>query len=646
MRQSFRAVGIIVTTVFMAVESAAATDVAPAEEPPSGLSTADWPRVGNDSGAMRYSPLTQINPGNVNRLQVAWVYHTRDAGSGNTTTMECTPIVAEGVMYATSVRGVIIALDPTTGREVWKHTPVRSRYKIAIRVSGGVNRGVAYWSDGRRGGKRRILHGSPDGLLLSVDARSGKSDPDFGAGGVVELRDGLEKPEVPDYGMTSAPVIYRNLVILGFSVTEGPRPGAPGDIRAFDVRTGKEMWRFHTVPRPGEVGHETWPEDGWQDRSGVNAWGGLTVDATRGIVFAGLGSAAHDWYGADRHGDNLFANSVVALDANTGKRLWHFQTLRHDVWDHDLPYPPVLVRVKHDGRMVDAAAQVSKTGFCYLFDRVTGRPLFDIVEKPAPLSTVPGERTARRQPIPVKPPALTLQGVTEADITDISPEAHADALARFRKLRSEGPFTPGSVEGSLVAPAWHGGATWSGASFDPESGYLYVNTNNAPMVVLLKEDDKRSGYFLTASQPDVGRTKRFHNVYHFSDKDGYPGVKPPWGALNAIDLNAGTVAWRTPLGEFPELTARGIPRTGTETFGGTIVTAGGLVFIGGTMDERFHAYDKATGKLLWEYTLSAGGYATPSTYMVNGKQYLVIAAGGGGKLGTKSGDSYIAFALP
>lgn len=605
----------------------------------------DWPRVGNDPGAMRFSPLKQINRDNVKQLQIAWTYHTGDMGGG--TTIECTPIVIDGVMYVTTVRGSVVALDPETGSEKWKYVLGQSRYTIAFPVSGGVNRGVAYWTDGKSA--KRIITGTSDGRLISLDAKTGLPDPKFGQKGIVELRDGLETPDMSSpYGMTSAPVIYQNLAILGFSVAEGPRPGQPGDIRAFDVRTGKEAWRFHTVPRPGEVGHETWPDDGWQDRSGVNAWGGLTVDAKRGIVFGGLGSAAYDYYGADRKGDNLFANCSLALDARTGKRIWHFQTLHHDMWDFDLPYPPVLVRVKHDGKMVDAAAQVTKNGFCFLFDLVTGKPLFDVVERPVAASDIPGEHSSPTQPIPVKPPPIAPQGVTENDITNLSPEAHDDALTRYRQLRAGGPMIPGSLKGSLNSPSWHGGATWSGASFDPETGILYVNANNTPFVVTMRKqsDDPGSAYGFYGSQKTPGRTERFHNAFHFADKDGYPGVKPPWGILNAINLNTGEFAWRVPLGEYPELSAKGIPKTGTESFGGTIVTAGGLVFIGGTMDEKFHAFDKATGKTLWEVTLPAGGYATPSTYMVNGRQFVVIAAGGGGKLATKSGDQFVAFALP
>lgn len=603
----------------------------------------DWPRVGNDPGATRYSTLRQINTKNVKRLQVAWTYHTGDMSPGST--IECTPIVVDGVMYVTTVRGTVVALDPATGREKWKFAMGRSRYKEAGPVSGGVNRGVAYWADGK---KKRIIYGTSDGRLISLDAGTGDPDPMFGSNGIVELRDGLEKPHMDaPYGMTSAPVVFENLAILGFSVSEGPPPGMPGDIRAFDLRTGKEAWRFHTVPRPGEPGYETWPKNAWRDRSGVNAWGGLTVDAQRGIVYAGLGSAAYDYFGADRAGDDLYANCSIALDARTGRKLWHFQTLKHDIWDYDLPYPPVLVRVRSKGEWVDAAAQVSKTGYCFLYDRVTGRPLFDIEYRPVPQSDVPGEQSAATQPFPVKPPPLAPQGVTEADITSISPESQRDAIERFRQLRSDGPFTPGSVKGSLCAPSWHGGATWSGAAVDPTTGILYCNTNNIPFVVTMKKQPKGSdpAYTFYGSQKTPGRTQRFHNAFHFADKDGYPGVKPPWGILNAVNLNTGDFAWRTPLGDYPELTAKGYPPTGTESFGGCIVTAGGLVFIGGSMDERLHAYDKSTGELLWQTTLPAGGYATPCTYMVNGKQYVVIAAGGGGKLATKSGDQFVAFAL-
>jgi quinoprotein glucose dehydrogenase len=613
---------------------------------PAFKADVDWPRTGNDAGGMRYSALTQINRENVEQLAVAWEYHTGDGDlGGNRTTLECTPIVVDGMMYLTTVRSKIVALDPANGKEIWTFVPGHSRYPRAVKVANGVNRGLAFWSDGKRA--HRVILGTTDGLLVSLDARTGKPDAGFGSGGVVELRDELEKPDQVELGMTSPPMIFKDLIICGSTVTEGPRPAAPGDIRAFDVHTGSQVWRFHTVPRPGEVGHATWPEDGWQDRGGVNAWSGLTLDEARGIVYGGLGSASYDWYGGDRAGDNLFANCTLALDARNGKRFWHYQIVRHDIWDNDLPCPPVLGTIHRNGRAIDIAAQLGKTGLCFIFDRVTGEPVFGVENRRVPTNGVPGEKPSPTQPFPLKPPPLAMMGVTEADITDRTTEAHEDALRRFRELRSEGPFTPGSEQGSVKAPAWHGGATWSGACMDPSTGMLYVNINNAPMVVTLRPSANAAKvYDFIGTQKTPGRTERFHNAYHFSDKDGYPGIKPPWGTLNAVNLNTGEIAWTVPLGVFPELVKQGLPPTGTESFGGAIVTAGGLVFIGGTMDERFRAFDKETGKVLWETQLPAGGYATPSTYRSKGKQYVVIAAGGGGKLGTKSGDSFVAFAVP
>jgi quinoprotein glucose dehydrogenase len=580
----------------------------------------DWLHVGNDRGGMRYSTLKQIDRGNVAQLQVAWTYHCLDASPGST--IECTPVVVDGVMYVTTPGLQVVALAAATGREIWKYST----------HAGGVNRGIAYWSDGKSQGKRRVFMGTPDGRLIALDASTGVPDAGFGKAGILDLRIGLEgDTRGMTYGVTSAPMIFENLIYCGMLVAEG-QPGAPGDVRAFDVRTGKEVWRFHTVPRPGEFGNDTWEGDGWRNRSGVNAWSGYTLDEKHGILFAGLGSAASDFYGADRKGNNLFANCTIALDARTGKRLWHFQMVHHDLWDHDTPCPPIVVTVMHEGKRVEAVAQLTKTGFCYLFDRRTGKPLFDVVEKPVTPSDLPGELAALSQPEPVKPPAFSRGTFTDDQITDISSASHDYIAQMLRGLRYGQPYLPPTTVGTVVSPGFHGGANWSGGSFDPTTGLLYVNSNNVPYISVLK--------------PNAAGGFDFGGYTYFNDQFGYPGNKPPWGSLTAIDLNTGTFAWQIPFGEYPELTAKGIPQTGTENFGGTIVTAGGLVFIGGTKDEKFHAFDKATGKLLWEFKLPFGGYATPSTYRVNGRQYIVIAAGGGGKLRTKSGDSYIAFALP
>jgi quinoprotein glucose dehydrogenase len=586
--------------------------------------------VANDSGGTRYSPLRQIDKDNVSKLEVAWVYHTRDLKGKSP--IECTPIVVEGVMYLTTATTKIVALNAATGEAIWEFTPYQDQSGSWIKASGGVNRGVAYWSDGQANGQQRIFAGLSDGRLISLDAKTGKLDPAFASGGVVDLRSGIERDiSRMAYGPTSAPLVFEDLVVLGFSNDEG-HPGAPGDVRAFDARTGQERWRFHTVPRPGEDGADTWPKDAWKERGGANAWGGFSLDEASGTLLCGTGSAGADFFGGDREGAGLFANCTLALDVRTGKRRWHFQTVHHDIWDHDNPCPPVVVKVQHEGRAVDAVAQVTKTGYCYLFDLTTGKPLFPVREQPAPASDIPGEIAFPTQPVPDSPPPFARQVFTESDVTTLSPQAHEFVSAQLKKLQYGQANLPPSFQGTVVTPGFHGGANWSGASFDPSTGYLYVNSNEVPAIVALHRDD-RGGY-------------RFGGYQNFTDDAGYPAIKPPWGRLTAIDLNKGKFAWQAVLGEIPELMARGIPPTGTENFGGTIVTAGGLVFIGATKDEKFRAFDKLTGKVLWEHQLNAGGYAAPCTYAVGGRQFVVIAAGGGGKLNTKTGDAFVAFALP
>jgi quinoprotein glucose dehydrogenase len=605
--------------------------LAVAVAPAWAFAQADWARVGNDPGAMRHSSLRQIHRGNVSRLRVAWIYRTGGQSEQDKFPMQCTPIVVDGVMYLTGPNLTLFALDAATGRERWRFDPKREAKRTYLG-----NRGVAYWSDGRNRGARRVLLATTDGRLYSLDAATGVLDPAFGQQGCVDLREGMGSAAAADaYGMTAAPVVWNHLVILGMSMSDGAHVKTAGDVRAFDVRTGREAWRFHTVPPPGEAGHETWEGDSWKERGGVNAWGGATIDVSRGLVFASTGSAAFDFHGADRPGDNLYANSVLCLDARTGKRVWHFQTVHHDVWDYDLPAPPTLVTLTRRGRRVEAAAQVTKMGFVYLLDRTTGKPLFEVVEKTVPASDVPGEVLSRTQPFPLRPPPLARQGWSDADVTDISPQARDHVLGRIKGARMGPLFTPISREGTVFSPGTLGGMNWSGASFDPATGWLYMNSQNLPMLMQLVPAPPGQ----TAPWALLDYTRLF-------DQDGYPGGKPPWGLLSAVDLGAGEVRWQVTLGEHEELTARGIPPTGTLNMGGSIVTAGGLVFIGATKDERFRAFDSATGKMLWQARLPYGGYATPATYSVNGRQFVVIAAGGGGKLATPPGDAVVAFALP
>jgi quinoprotein glucose dehydrogenase len=593
--------------------------------------TADWPNPGNDKAGTRYAAIDQINRDNVSQLKVAWTFKTGDSGPG--TTIECTPLVVDGVMYVTTVRSKVVALDATTGKPIWSYDPYADTSRKFLKASGGVNRGVAFWSDGKPDGERRVILGASDGRIISLDAKTGKLDAAFGAGGELDLRAGIPEAEGQPYGPTSPPMVFENVVIVGISTNESS-PTAPGDPRAFDVRTGKELWRFHTIPRDGEFGRDTWPADreSWKINGAANPWGGFTLDVETGVVFCGTGSATSDFYGADRTGANLFANCVLALDARTGKRIWHFQTTRHDLWDHDNPCPPVLVTVNHEGKPRKAVAQVTKTGFCWLLDRATGEPLFGMKEVPAAKSDMPGEQSWPSQPEPLKPPPLAKLVFTKDEVTDRTPEANQFVMEKLKVLRHGEAYTPPSERGSVIIPGFHGGATWSGASVDPTRGVLFVNTNNQPYVMQLLQKIK-------GQYNPVG-------YQYLLDHEGYPGIKPPWGLLTAIDLNTGEFAWQVPLGEFKELTAKGIAQTGTENFGGTIVTSGGLVFIGGTKDEMFHAFDSSTGKLLWQFKLPAGGYATPCTYMINGKQYVTIAAGGGGKLRTQSGDTFVTFSLP
>ena len=592
----------------------------------AGVAQTDWPAVGGDPGATRFSPLNQITRENVGGLEVAWTFHTGGLGFAPATAIQCTPIIVDGTMYLTSPDTQVIALDAATGTEKWRYNPHRTKLRYLY------NRGVAWWSDGASA--RRILFATPDGFLYSLNADTGIPDPAFGTDGIVDLRHGIDQ-DLRDrvYGATAAPVVFEDRVIVGVSLDEGYE-GGPGDVRAFDIRSGKEAWRFHTVPRPGEFGHDTWAGESWRNRSGVNAWSGATVDVKRQLVFVGTGSPGYDFYGANRPGNNLFANCVIALDGRTGQRVWHQQLVHHDVWDYDLPYPPVLVTVNHGGQPIDAVAQVTKQGLLFLFERATGRPLFEIEERPVPASTMPGEQTSPTQPFPVRPPAFVRQGFFEEDLTERTPEARAAVRARLAAAGFNGLYEPPSLAGTIANPGTLGGANWSGASFDPASGWLYVNANELPRLLRLVPGD-------TPDQPylEKGEARIF-------DHEGYPGVKPPWGTLTAIDLNRGEIAWQVPLGEFAELTRRGVPPTGTRNLGGCIVTAGGLVFVGATVDRKFRAFDSSHGRVLWERELPFAGHAAPSTYAVNGRQYVVIAAGGGGKLGTPSGDAYVAYALP
>lgn len=579
-----------------------------------------WPAYGGDQGGTRYSTLTQIDRHNVDQLQQAWRLDVAAIA------MQTQPIVIDRTLYAFSPDGQAIAVDAATGVQKWS-------YQLAQTPRGG-GRGMAYWSEGS---ERRLIVPA-NNLIYALDPETGQPIPGFGDNGMIDIRVGLRDPDPARNPMriSSPPSIYRNVFIVNGGVPE-TSPSVPGDIRGFDMRTGALLWTFHVVPRPGEPGHETWPADAWETAGGVNAWQGMVVDEENGIVFAALGSPSDDFWGGERHGDNLYGNSVVALDALTGEKLWHQQVVRHDLWDADFAAPPTLMTVTRDGQRVQAVAATNKLGYVYLFDRLTGEPLFDLVDTPVPASDVPGEQAALTQPVPVLPRPLSRMEISAETLTNISPEANAAARERLATMRIGPVFTPMAFgQDTIAVPGFSGGAEWGGMSADPE-GTLYINSNDIAWYTSV----------ISHPNPEPGRSPNHFSGYNkFRDADGYPAVAPPWGTLNAIDMNTGEYRWRIPLGYYPALAERGLGDTGTENYGGPITTASGLLFIGATVyDRQFRAFDKDTGELLWQTELPYSGVATPATYMVDGRQYVVIATSGG-RDPLQRGAAYVAFALP
>ena len=608
---------------------------------PALLPAQEWRYYGGDAGGMKYSPLKQITPANVTTLKPAWTFHTGELSDGKTlltrTTFEATPLVVDGVMYLTTPFNRLIALDPETGQQLWAFDPKLDKSRPNNLF---ISRGSAWWTDGKQ---KRIFYGTLDARLFSIDAATGEPDPAFGNQGVVNLREGVAD-QFPNrgYGMTSPPAIYKNLVICGALASDGEPKGPSGDVRAFDAKTGKLVWRFHVVPREGEFGNDTWEADSWKDRGGTNAWSILSVDHQRGIVYLPLTSPSTDLYGGDRKGANLFGNSLVALDAATGQRRWHFQTIHHDIWDYDLPAQPSLITVTREGKRVPAVAQITKTGFVFLFDRVTGKPLFEIAERPVAASEVPGEQAWPTQPFPVKPPPFTRQGMSREELNDLTPESKEFCSKLVEGAVFGSLFTPIGLKPTVLFPSTNGGANWGGASFDPETQTLFVNSMEIGFIQQMMK--RGEGQDMV---PYRARGKATPNS-RFWDSNLVPCQKPPWGFLTAIDMNTGEFKWRSVLGVIDALTARGIAPTGTANIGGSMVTAGGLIFIGATNDSRFRAFDKETGKELWTTRLAASAHATPASYLgkKTKKQFVVIAAGGGNKYSTGYADELVAFTLP